>query len=83
MHVIPVSDPADPRLDDYRSLTDTALRRRNETEGGLYMAESAKVIARAVEAGHRPRSVLTQEKWLDAVVSALGDAAPKQVETYA
>src|SRR5690606_23604961 len=30
-----------------------------------------KVIARAVQAGHRPRSVLTQQKWLDAVEQAL------------
>ena len=80
MHVIPVSDPDDARLDDYRSLTDTALRRRNEPEGGLYMAESAKVIARAVQAGHRPRSVLTQEKWLDAVADAL-DGVGSGVET--
>ena len=84
MHVIPVSDPDDPRLDDYRSLTDTALRRRNEPEGGLYMAESAKVIARAVRAGHRPRSVLTQEKWLDAVADALdGVGSGAETPVYA
>ena len=53
----------DPRLADYRDLTDVALRRVLEPEGGLYMAESAKVIARALGAGHRPRSVLVQEKW--------------------
>jgi tRNA G18 (ribose-2'-O)-methylase SpoU len=62
---------SDPRLDDYRSLPDVALRRVREPEGGLYMAESAKVIARAVQAGHRPRSVLTQEKWLDDVEQVL------------
>jgi tRNA G18 (ribose-2'-O)-methylase SpoU len=54
----------DERLADYRDLTDVALRRVLEPAGGLYMAESAKVIARAVAAGHRPRSVLVQEKWL-------------------
>src|SRR5690606_29622632 len=70
MHVIPVSSASDHRLDDYRSLTDVALRRVQEPAGGLYMAESAKVITRAVQAGHRPRSVLTQEKWLDAVAEA-------------
>lgn len=69
-----VDDESDHRLDDYRSLTDTALRRRQEPAGGLYMAESAKVIARAVRAGHRPRSVLTQERWLDTVAEALDGA---------
>ena len=49
-------------LADYTSLTDVALRRRLETERGLYMAESTKVIARAVEAGHAPRSFLMAER---------------------
>ncbi len=49
---------ADDRLADYTRLTDVALRRRLETERGLYMAESTKVIARAVAAGHEPRSFL-------------------------
>jgi tRNA G18 (ribose-2'-O)-methylase SpoU len=64
MHAIHITDPADERLADYRDLTDVALRRVLEPEGGLYIAESAKVIARAIRAGHRPRSVLVQEKWL-------------------
>ena len=65
MRVIPIEAADDERLADYRDLTDVALRRVLEPEGGLYIAESAKVIARAVGAGHRPRSVLVQEKWLD------------------
>ena len=62
MRVIEIADPADPRLADYRDLTDVALRRVLEPHGGLYIAESAKVIGRALGAGHRPRSVLVQEK---------------------
>ena len=42
----------DERLEDYTSLTDVALRRSLETRRGLYMAESTKVITRAVAAGH-------------------------------
>ncbi len=64
----------DPRLSDYRDLTDVALRRRLEPEGGLYIAESAKVIARALAAGHRPRSMLVQERWLADVERLLGGA---------
>ncbi|QAY61488.1 RNA methyltransferase [Microbacterium protaetiae] len=64
MSVIRIDDPSDPRLADYRDLTDVALRRVLEPAGGLYMAESAKVLARSLEAGHRPRSVLVQDKWL-------------------
>jgi tRNA G18 (ribose-2'-O)-methylase SpoU len=64
MRVIPIDALADPALDDYSRLTDVALRRTQEPESGLYIAESTKVIARAIEAGHRPRSVLVLEKWL-------------------
>ncbi|MBS1674898.1 MAG: RNA methyltransferase [Actinobacteria bacterium] len=67
MHEIRIDDPADPRLDDYRDLTDAALRRRTDAAGGLYIAESYKVIERAVCAGHRPRSVLTQQRWLGGI----------------
>jgi tRNA G18 (ribose-2'-O)-methylase SpoU len=55
---------AHPGLADYADLTDVALRRILEPAGGLYLAESSKVIERAVAAGHVPRSVLLQEKWL-------------------
>jgi tRNA G18 (ribose-2'-O)-methylase SpoU len=72
MRRIPVTDPTDPRLADYRDLTDVALRRRAEPERGLYIAESAKVLERALAAGHVPRSLLVQEKWLDDTRERLG-----------
>jgi tRNA G18 (ribose-2'-O)-methylase SpoU len=53
-----------PELADFTRLTDVALRRALEPAGGLYLAESTKVIARAVGAGHTPRAVLTTERWL-------------------
>ena len=53
-----------PGLEDFTSLTDVALRRKLEPEGGLYLAESPKVIERALQAGHTPRSVLLLEQWL-------------------
>ncbi|MGO1507253.1 MAG: TrmH family RNA methyltransferase [Microbacteriaceae bacterium] len=71
MHIEHVDDASDPRLADYRNLTDTALRRVQEPRGGLYIAESAKVIERAVAAGHAPRSVLAQERWLSGIEKVL------------
>ena len=73
MHLVEIDDASDPRLSDYAGLTDVALRRVSEPEGGLYIAESAKVIARALAAGHRPRSVLLQRKWLPDVEELLAD----------
>jgi tRNA G18 (ribose-2'-O)-methylase SpoU len=62
--IITLADPADDRLADYVSLTDVALRSRQEPAKGLYMAESSMVLRRALAAGHRPRSVLTSPRWL-------------------
>ena len=55
----------DERLTDYVGLTDVALRSRREPELGLYLAESDKVIRRAMDAGHRPRSLLLSDRWLE------------------
>lgn len=75
-----ITDPQDPRLHDYVGLTDVALRRRTEPERGLYVAESEKVIRRALDAGHRPRSFLMGERWLtdlgDVVADAEADGIP-------
>lgn len=73
--VIPLDDPADPRLADYVSLTDVALRSRHEPEKGLYIAESSTVLGRALAAGHRPRSVLVSPRWLPDLQQMLARAA--------
>lgn len=64
MRITPIDSLDLPGLDDFSRLTDVALRRVSEPAGGLYIAESAKVIARAIDAGHMPRSVLLEERWL-------------------
>jgi len=80
----------DPRLGDYANLTDVALRRRLEPAGGLYLAEGAKVLRRALAAGHRPRSVLVLESRLEEALALLdgldvpilaGDAAVLEAVT--
>lgn len=53
-----------PELADYTQLTDVALRRVREPDEGLYLAESPKVIERALRSGHTPRSVLTLAEWI-------------------
>lgn len=64
MNRVPVTDAADPRLSDYVALRDTSLRKSLESERGLFIAEGEKVIRRAIEAGHRPRSFLLAERWI-------------------
>ncbi|HEY8472029.1 MAG TPA: RNA methyltransferase [Natronosporangium sp.] len=53
-----ISDPADPRIADYRALTDVELRTRWEPPHGLFIAEGELVLRRALRAGYRPRSYL-------------------------
>ncbi len=57
----------DSRLADYRDLRDVNLRRRLETEHGLFLAEGEKVVRRALAAGYEPRSFLLTERWLPAL----------------
>ncbi|WP_207456899.1 TrmH family RNA methyltransferase [Herbiconiux sp. SYSU D00978] len=73
MRIVRVTDLTAEGLEDYSRLTDVALRRVSEPAGGLYIAESTKVIERALRAGHEPRSVLVQEEWLGDVEALLGD----------
>ena len=73
MRIHRITDLTADGLADYSRLTDVALRRVSEPEGGLYIAESSKVITRALGAGHRPRSVLLQEQWLADLEPLLAD----------
>lgn len=61
----------DPRVADYRNLTDVGWRTVMEPEQGLFLAEGSKVILRALAAGYRPRSALTTEKWLPELLEPL------------
>ncbi|MEA9986934.1 RNA methyltransferase [Subtercola sp. RTI3] len=70
--LIEVTELSDPRLADYSHQTDVALRKAQGTEHGLYLAESALVLERAVRAGHVPRSVLALGGSVDDAVAALG-----------
>jgi len=69
--LVDVGSAEDPRLADYRDLRDVELRKHLEAEHGLFLAEGEKVVRRAVEAGHRPRSFLMAPRWLDGLADVL------------
>jgi tRNA G18 (ribose-2'-O)-methylase SpoU len=79
---IEMTDPADERVRDYFALTDVALRTKVEPERGLYLAESEKVIRRALAAGHRPRSFLMGERWLVDLADLVEQAESEGVPVY-
>ena len=76
MPVIEITDLSDPRLVDYSHLTDVALKKAQSAEHGLYLAESALVLERALRSGHRPRSVLALGGTVDEAVALVGDDVP-------
>jgi tRNA G18 (ribose-2'-O)-methylase SpoU len=80
--VLPVTDPADPRLADYRALTDVELRTRWEPPHGLFIAEGELVLRRALRAGYPPRSYLVDVSRAEALAPDL-PAAPIYAATQA
>lgn len=78
--IIPVDGLDDPRLADYARRTDVALRKSAGRFGegpGIYLAESALVLQRALAAGHRPRSVLAVEgAATEQAVGLVGEEVP-------
>ena len=79
---IEITDPDDERVRDYFALTDVALRTKVEPERGLYLAESEKVIRRALAAGHRPRSFLMAQRWLTDLADLVERADSEGVPVY-
>jgi tRNA G18 (ribose-2'-O)-methylase SpoU len=69
-----IEDPADPRLADYRALTDVELRLRFEEPHGLFIAEGELVLRRALAAGYRARSILVDAKRVDQITDLPTDA---------
>ena len=75
MPVIEVSDSADPRLADFAHGTDVLLK-NGRGPHGLYIAESALVLERALKAGHSPRAVLALGNTVDEAVALVGPNLP-------
>jgi tRNA G18 (ribose-2'-O)-methylase SpoU len=81
VNVDQLTDPDDPRVADYRCLTDVDLRVAFEPPNGLFMAEGELVLRRAVSAGYELRSVLVDAKRVDQVAGIV--AAQPDVPVYA
>lgn len=62
MNIIEIQDFSAPELDLYARLTEAQIRNRLEPEKGIFIAESPKVIERALEAGFEPISFLMERR---------------------
>ena len=76
-NVIEIADFTAPELDVYARLTEAQLLNREEPAKGLFIAESPKVIERALDAGCQPVSLLMERKHIDSqakdVIARCGD----------
>ena len=61
-NIVEITDLSAPELAVYARLTQAQLRNRLEPEKGIFIAESPKVIARALDAGYTPLSLLMERK---------------------
>ncbi|BAK43582.1 RNA methyltransferase [Eggerthella sp. YY7918] len=75
--IVEVATLDDTRLDAYARLTEMQLRSRLEPQRALFIAESGKVIERALAGGMEPLSLLMEAKWLDAMRPIIDDIAQR------
>jgi tRNA G18 (ribose-2'-O)-methylase SpoU len=68
MDVIEVTDPGDPRLDDFRDLTDADVR---PDRRGVVIAEGANVVERLAGSAYPMRAVIGVRSRIDALGPAL------------
>ena len=69
MPIINITSLNHPGVEIFHSLTEAQLRHQVETENGLFIAESPKVIRVALDAGYQPLALLCEERHIT------GDAA--------
>ena len=70
-NIIEIHDFTASELDVFARLTEAQLRNRQDQEKSLFIAESPKVIERALNAGYEPVSLLMERKHIDGQAAAL------------
>lgn len=64
-NIIEINDFNAPELDVYARLTENQLMRKDKPEEGIFIAESPKVIERALDSGYEPLSLLVEKRHID------------------
>jgi len=60
-NIIEITDFEATELDIYARLSENQLLNRHEPEKGIFIAESPKVVERALDAGYEPISLLLEK----------------------
>ena len=80
-NIIEIKDFTAPELDIYARLSESQLLHYYEPNGGLFIAESPKVIERALEAGYKPVSFLMEPKHISGEMHTILDRC-KSIPVY-
>lgn len=64
-NIIEITDFGAPELDIYARMTEAQLLNKDRPEEGLFIAESPKVVMRALNAGYEPVSMLAEDRHLE------------------
>ena len=67
--IVEITDFNVPELDVYARLTEAQLYHYNEPKSGIFIAESPKVINRALDCGCKPLSLLMERKHIEGQAS--------------
>lgn len=76
-NIIEITDFAAPELDIYARLREVQLLNRQDPEQGIFIAESPRVIERALDAGCVPLSFLVEKKHLEQEARTLMERCPE------
>ena len=76
-NIIEITDFAAPELDVYARLREVQLLNRQDPEQGIFIAESPRVIERALDAGCVPLSFLVEKKHLEQEARTLMERCPE------
>ena len=64
-NIIEITDFGAPELDIYARMTEAQLLSKDRPEEGLFIAESPKVVSRALDAGYEPVSMLAEDRHVE------------------
>lgn len=74
--IIEIKDFYAPELDVYARLTEAQLLNKDRPQDGMFIAESPKVIGRALDAGYEPISFLVEQRQMEGEAKPILDRCP-------
>ena len=74
MNFLSIKDLNDPELDFFSKYSEVQLFRMNEPDPGVFVAESANVVIRALEAGYEPLKLLVEDERIETEAAPVFEA---------